>query len=462
MTRTVSSLAGTLLTLAVATVAATAAPVPTDGEKPKPRPRLVGTFTLPVEVSDVIWLPDGKHLVLRCGDGLVQVIRRDQFGDDEPTGKPVSEFKLPPRCRTLALSPDGTELYTVGGSDGRLTAESRAHFWAVKRVLEGKDLAKPDRTVSLETDVSGLATLAADGRSFVVPVVEGRKATNPNAQANQQFGGPGMMNVGWGGGSQPQDYSVRFDRLSAKTGDRRDEWAKFDDADVSYSAHAVDAKANRLIVQLHTADETVVRGLDLATGKQAWERKLQGQPQKQMTASPVVSPDGGLIAVTQAMQITTAVAPQPGGAPVRAGRPQQMSVSHKSIPVLLNAKTGEQLDLAADDVTGVRLHGFSADGRLLVGVVSNDRRDGQVVVWDTKTGKVAKSWQNRRDATFEFAPTGHELLVVERDQKQIYGPSVAIPQHMTAQGQTWSTTREVVRTDHTSTFGVWDLSPLAK
>lgn len=455
MTRPLVLTAGLLF----AALTAPAAPVPADPDRPKPRPRLTATAAIPAEVEDVIWLPDAKHLVLKCGDGTARVIRRDQFGDDEPAVKPVAELKLPPRAGELQLGADGEELYTLAATGGKLTTESRAYFWSVKRLLDGKDGTKPDRIVSLEVDVPSAGTLV--GRQFVVPVVESRKVPGPNLQPG--FGGaPGGMPGGWDGSDRrPTEYTARFDRLNAKTGDKTGEWARFDDADASFAAHAVDAKTGRMYVQLHAAEETLVRCLDLSTGKQVWERKLAGQPHKQMTTAPVPSRDGGLLAVTQSVLVARPVG-QPGGGPARGGQPQRVSYTVMSGAVLLNAKTGDPIDLPLDEGTTARFTHFSADGRLLVGFLTRENSAGQVAVWDTKTGKVVRTWNTRGNVIFEFAPSGHELLVVERERKEVYGPSVAVPQGYGQGGQQWTTTREVIRTDHKSVLGVWDLTSLAK
>lgn len=424
-----------------------AAPVPTDNEKPKPRPRLIGTVSLPVQVEEIVWLPDGKHLILRCNDGLARVIRRDQFSDDDPAGKPVAEFKLPTRSQHLAISPDGSELYAVVTAGGKLTAESRAYFWNVKRVLEGKDMAKADRIVSLETDATGLGVLAGNGRHYIIPMIEPRRMGQPN-NPNQ-----------WNG--QSQEYTARFDRLSAKTGDRIDELVKFDDGDVSYAAHTVDAKANRLFVQLVGSDETTVLCIDLTTGKQAWERKLPGQTQKGMTGAPIPSADGGLLAVMQSQLVPVGVA-QPNG---RAGAPPQVRLANRTLPVLLNCKTGEPVNLTIEEISHAQLLGFSSDGRLLVGQVQKDSGASQTVVWDTATGKPVKAWNSggRGDAKFSFAPGGHELFVIERERKDVYGPTNAVPQGFSGNGgQQWTTQREVIRSEYKSTLGVWDLAPLVK
>ncbi|MEO2088425.1 MAG: hypothetical protein ABGY75_02875, partial [Gemmataceae bacterium] len=335
---------------------------------------------------------------------------------------------------------------------------SRAHFWGVKRVLDGKDLAKADRVVALDVDTISTATLTADGRRFVVAVVEPRKGA-----AQPQPGG------GWNGGSRLTEYAARFDRVSAKSGDRDGEWVKLDD-DSSYAGHAFDPKANRLFVLLHAGDELLVRCFELAGGKTAWERKLSGQANKGAMGVFVPSADGNWVGVVQPTLFANPAQQGPGGIPFGgrgggggpAGRPQQVSYSSRTVPVLLSARTGEPVELPADDITHTQLFGFSADGRLMAGTVHRDTGVSQTLVWDTKTGQVLKAWAGRGDVHLEFAPAGHDLLAVERERKDVYGATTAVPQGYGQSGQQWTTTREVVRTEYKSTLGVWDLAPLVK
>lgn len=430
-----------------------AAPVPTDGEKPKPRPKLAASARLGVGVSGVLWTPDGKHLILRCGDGTARVVRRDQLTGDDPAVTPAAEFQLPDGGFHLALSAGGTELYSVVPAK-QFNSESRLLVWDLKRVLETKEPAKADRAVTLEPDSPYQGSLSADGKHLLTHLMEPRRV-QPNPQGS------------WSG--QQPEYTARFVRLSAKTGDVTDEVAVFDDPQLKYAAHAVDPKAGRLFLQLHTPDETVVRCLDAATGKQAWERKLEQMPTNGANHAVLVSPDGGLVAVVQPMLVGTPVQQQGGvgrnGQRVPGG-PQQVVYTQRSVPVLLSAKTGETaVEVPNEEIQSVSLYDFSADGRLLVGSVSKDNNSSQVVVWDTKTGKVAKAWAGRwrHDMHFAFAPTGYELLAAEVESIPVYGPQTAIPQGQDRNGgTTWTAHREVIRTDYKTTLGVWDLSSLAK
>ena len=449
----------TPLSLLLLAPLAVAAPVPADTEKPKPRAKLIATGHIDQRIDTAQWAADGKHLILRTEGETILLVRRDQLGDGEPMVKPAATLASPGSGYYLSQTADGSELYAVVPSR-RFNAESRLVYWDVKRVLGTKEPAKPDRTVTLEPDSPSGGPLSADGKHLLVYTLEPRRG----AQQNPFQGG------GWGGSSQ--EYNARFTLLSTKTGDATAEVAVFDDPQQKYAGHTTDAKAGRLIVALHTAEETVVRYLNSTTGKQIWERKLADPPVRNEGGHVVTSPDGELVAVAQSILTTVPVAQPgrggfgPGGGPGGGNNPfrQQQVSSTRTIPVLLTAKTGETaVELPTEDVQSTHLHGFSADGRLLAGTIGTKGNAAQVVVWDTKTGKPVKAWNARgHDLGLVFAPTGYELLVREVESKPIYGPTTAIPQGYGQGGQSWTTTREVVRTEYKTVLGVWDLSPLVK
>ena len=67
------------------------------------------------------------------------------------------------------------------------------------------------------------------------------------------------------------------------------------------------------------------------------------------------------------------------------------------------------------------------------------------------------------DVSGAFAPNGYELVIVERERKEVYGPAQNVPSGQGRDGsQMWTTRQEVVRTEHSSTIGLWDLAPLVK
>jgi hypothetical protein len=396
---------------------ALAAPIPNDSETPKLRSRLIGTMTLPVRVEDLVWLPDGKHLILRCHDGIARVVRRDQIGENEPTVKAIVEFKLPARCQHLELTAEGNQLYSVVAAEGKLTTESRLHFWNLKQVLAGTAGEKAERVITLENDPVFPIAISADSRQLIAGSTEMQPSGN---------------------------QSIRFDRLSTKTGDRLSELVNFDETNQVYCHHSLDPKANRLFVYTNGTEDSRMQCLDLANGKSIWDRTFSDRPANGQGGCVTHSPDGRLVAFAYAM-----MAPHPNTQPGNA--PQLIQ---RFIPTLLNAKTGETMELPVDDIFYTQIHAFSADGRLLVGRSANISGNWQMMVWDTKTGKVLRSWKGFPDGVVAFSPSGYELLAIDREQTV----EITTTQIQSTSGN--SVSQPVTRTTHKSIVGIWDLAPL--
>lgn len=413
--------------LVLLTAVALSAPVPTvaGAERPAPRARLTGTLTVPAYIEQVLGLADGKHLVLRCRDGVVRVVRRDQFASGEPAAKPVAEFKLPGRCQGLAVTPDGTELYAEVPTHGRVSAEPQVLFWATKRLADGGDLATPDRVLSLDTHHASGATLTAAGRHLLAMV------TDP-----QPVGTP----------------AVRLDHFSTKTGDRVGEFARFDDPAETYAGHALDPKTTRLFVQLQTPDQTAVRCLNATTGKQLWDRQMGERPYRGLYQNPVPSPDGRLLGTVAWHTVM-----RPAGVP-QPGQPVQLQQINRVALYLMTAKTGEPVELTADEYSNAVLYGFSADGRLLAARVW-DKHLGTatLVVWDTASGKPVKTWTASGDLFAAFAPAGHDLLTADREQT-----TEQVQSTIRSTRENWSEQPQLVRMTSKTTLGIWDLTPLVK
>lgn len=434
-------------TLALAVAFTLAAPVLPD-EKPKPRAKLLGTVKLDKRVEQVVWTPDGKHLVL-ITDAKGLVIGRDQLGEDAAP-KPVAEFDLPAGGGSrFGVTPDGAELYAVVDAGGRFNAETRLCVWDLKALLTSGKAKKPDRAVSLEVDNPAGFTFAADGKRLYAAVSEPKGAVPPG---------------------QPVTNAGRVVRLSTKTGDQTDEVKALDEDGSTFVGAAVHPTSGRLVAQFHNNDKSTVRGYDLTTGKPKWEKEFAPSAQNSPgNVAPRVSPDGGVVAVVVSRQFNVVQgAAQPG-------QPPPVAVMYCWTPKLLHAATGEEIaDLGADDVTWSDLSGFSADGKLLFGWM-NRPSGTHFVLWETKTGKPLKTWtRGSGDQSAAFAPAGHELAVVERTSTPIYAQG-SDPQF----GVVWDRpvlggrnnqlndlfiqpAQQVIRTDHTSVVGVWDLAPLLK
>jgi hypothetical protein len=438
----------TLLALAVFTPALLAAPVPEDKEKPKPRAKLLGTLTVTANVRSASWMPDGKHLVL-VTDQRVLVYPRDQIGAEKP--KPLTAFDCPSGTDTVRATADGG-LWALAPAGRKVNAENRLYFWSAKTLTAGGE-PKADRVIDLEADNPHGVTVSADGGS----VYATQLTTRPVANANPNQGRRGV------------EYVPTFLRMSGKTGDVLKKVAFTDLSQDRYAGSAIDPRSGRIYLATHTEAETTVTCREADGGKQVWERKLPVKPDVDSVGEFLLSPDGEQIVLRQ----PTLVVRQDGGggfgggfpppAPPRGGgggRPPQVSYQSSNALVVLNAKSGEPgPELVKGDAPSGQGHSFSADGRLLFATVGTPE-GSRLGVWDLKAGTEVKGWARAHvDANGVFAPSGYELLIVERERKDVLGPRVAMP---VGGGQQWETRQEVVRVDYTSIVGLWDLSPVVR
>lgn len=421
---------------------AVAAPVPPD-DKPKPRPKLLGTLKLDKRVEQAVWTPDAKHLILITeAKGLV--VSREQLGEDAAP-KPLTEFDLPAGGGSrFDVTPDGTELYALASAGGRFNAETRLCFWNLKDLLDGKKKAKPDRVVSLEADNPTSFVLTTGGKGLMACVTEPR-GNLPNG-VPQQVG--------------------KVLRLSARTGDIAEEVLTLEERDATLVGAALLPDAGRVFAHFQTADEHVVRAIDTATKKAKWERKFEQPASQGGGVGPKVSPDGKVV-VAFCSRMTQV--PQPGFVP-QPGQPAPVNTVVSVSPQLLDATSGEVVaDLGWEDVYSSDVTAFSADGKLAFGWLN--RQSGmQFLVWEAKTGKPLKRWtRGSGDLSASFAPTGHALLTVERTSTPIYAPGSGQPfnpflgSDIKLQDSLYiQPPQQIIRTDHTSIVGVWELAPLVK
>ncbi|MCU0704396.1 MAG: hypothetical protein MUF18_10510 [Fimbriiglobus sp.] len=433
---------------ALLVVFALSAPLLAD-DKPKPRVRLLGTVAVDRPVTRIHWTPDSKHLILITDDkGLV--VARDQFGDDA-AAKPVVEFALPANGGIqFALTPDGTELCAVAAAGGRFNAETRLCSWTLKDLLDGKGKAKPDRMVSLEADNPDWFTLSADGKSLFAVLVEPRA------------GGPAI-------GGLPQVVG-KVVRANAKTGDTAEAVADLTITDASLLGASLHAASGRVFAHFQTADEHVVRCLDVATGKKKWDWRAESPAANLDGQPPRVSPDGkAVVAFVSRQGPRDLDRPLP---PPRLG-PDREPIAFGGVrgtrPVLLAGETGKLIaDLGGDDATSGDVADFSYDGKLLFGWVSS-QEGVRYVAWDAASGKPLKTWNRGAgvDAA-AFAPGRYELACAERPDHGLLPPRDLLPRFDLRRASAYPPERDrdpVRPNTPTATgcvVGIWDLAPLVK
>jgi len=229
-----------------------------------------------------------------------------------------------------------------------------------------------------------------------------------------------------------------FRALDGGSGEPQRTVAKID-GDEEYLSFAFAPSRDRLYVLLRTQNAVVMRAVATATGKAIWDRNFDGFPGRSAGQRFALTDNGDTLAVAVPLYTELPVQPPPGGR-VGPGFPGGwgpggggVSRSLAARVHILDAATGKDRVELAGQGTGInQLYAISPDGRLVAGMVRNKHlngssgRIGEVVslaVWDTKSGKVLKTW----DHTFQswdlfvtFAPN-RPLMVLSQpgaDEKQ--------------------------------------------
>ena len=430
-----------------------AAPIPVDNETAKPRAKLSGTLTLDQNIRQVLWTPDGSALVVQTGKNMVLVYKRDQVLKNETKPKPLAAFELPADTHIRIHAATNT-LYGVRKAQ-HLCSESRYYSWNLQPLLEGLSPTKPDRMVALDIDNFDDVSLSDDGRRLFV-------------QMTERMGGGSSI---WD--QQNRQTTVRMIphllRFSTKTGDKVDEaWTVNDEG--KFHRHLThDTASGRLYATHVTSEEISLQAMSLGNEKIPWERKIEGKECLNMQCYSKASGSSGLI-VFGYCELLERPEPQQGP-PVRGQRPQMQRATRMNL-LLLNAKTGETIHkLSEDDTTAAHSIDFSFDGQLFLGKVRNSTGNS-LNVWNTSTGKVLKSWnqdlyasyqggQNSNTNLYAFSPKAQELATLCLQSKHLEAPATYTPP--IGHGQTnWTQTPNVLRTDYTTTIGLWDFSTLVK
>lgn len=407
------------------------APVPAE-EKPKPRAKLVATLSVPVRVEATQWMPDGKHLVL-VTDQRVLVYPREQFRADKP--KPLTAFDRPQQMNQVELTPDGGLcVFTWAGT--KVNAESRLSVWSAKSLLGGGE-PKADRVLDLSTSYIQAPRLATDG-GVVGVVVERNADGDPN------------------GG-----YKPTLLRVSGKTGDVVAKTPLSELADGQYTGSLFDPHSGRIYVATRLNGEDSLTCRELGAAKPLWERKLPGKASRYYDNHFLLSADGRRLAYVQPTESVVPPKPPQGGLRPGGVPPRAESVPTRSL-LVLDTKTGERgPELTTEDIRDARAHAFSADGRLLFAEIAT-ADETKLGVWDVTTGAEVKVWSRDQrspgsgrtisgDIGGAFHPTAAELVIVEREFREVPAPFVG------TDGR-----RGVERVDYTTVVGLWDLSAVVK
>jgi hypothetical protein len=257
-------------------------------------------------------------------------------------------------------------------------------------------------------------------------------------------------------------------QYSTKTGDKvADVWTMADEGKTHrHLSH--DVRAGRLYTTEYSGDDFTVQALPLGKDKPLWEKKLEGKASQQVDCDVMHAGGDGPIACSYGEFLER---PEPQqGPPGRGQRPQMQQATRTNL-VVLNSKTGETMHrLSQDDTLYATMHGFSHDGQLFLGELSSGS-SSTLNVWHTGTGKVLKTWggnfssyrsDDREQRTaFAFAPKSHELATLHAIGYHIEGPKTFTPP--TGHGQTnWTQTPNILRTEYTTTIGLWDFASLLK
>ncbi len=281
------------------------------------------------------------------------------------------------------------------------------------------------------------------------------------------------------------DTNVTVRLLDPKTGDAVRTLGTFGGENLTVRGYKLSRAADRLFVYLHGRDYVTVECIDVATNKSVWNVQFPDRPRpegRQVSLAPnllVPSRDGKLVAahLTKGQD----------GAETR----------------VLDATNGESVV----ELQGVPAGGaavpldFSHDGRLLVGKTSypRNRNPGfggageggavpagplgrpagetgpdQLVVWDLRSGKVLRAWDDQLRVEVAFAPDRPVLAVVESERTvtgaRVGGGGFNPGGDRTGGGRTGGFGGGGAPVDagaaptltYRSTIGFWDLAPLVK
>jgi hypothetical protein len=384
---------------------------PAKVEEPKPdkeratkpgRPRMIHRLELrDTTAGEPTWSPDGKLLALRTAEKFITVF-------DATTLKPRALVQTN-KPHAIGFFRDQPVLVTDRREAGQINGESKLEFWKVP------ELGKNRPTLSTPTDVTQLDP--DDGEPFAL-LPDDKSVLCVAYRAALDHSGKGVQ------------YNAMFRIVDVGTGRLVREVLQF-----QYSGtltHCVSPDGKSLYLGSFGNGVGRLECRAISTGKQVWEREISKftdaeweqvrEPFRRAQISVIASPDGKLIAASFPRK------------PFQRG-------PNSSLPselCLFDAATG---------APGVRPEGqparfingesFSSDSRMMSGKMFGGRLGPKLVIWDTKSGKILKSWLG--NASAQFSPTRPVATILE-----------------------YVDDSEGNRQFKTSILGLWDVAPLLK
>lgn len=393
--------------------------VKADGDKPKQpeevgrlpavasRPRLVHQLRLTDFSGGLpIWSPDGTLLAVHGHAEVAQQVRI--YDVQKLAGRTLLHTEEP--SPDLGFVGDPLSYVTDFRSGGQINAIRQLRFWQIPK--EAASITAPYRVVDYYPEDGQPVAFLPDGKaaifvnndaanSSVVRLID--TATGKPLKELLRISGKW---IGCGLSPDGKTVVVVYNQVRHMGQNPKDKQAG--------------SKDKRTVKTL----TTVIESREVGSGKQRWVREVMSREwDVSVNRRPVVySPDGELLAVT----------------PHAIRQDEQSQVPFDNV-WLLDAATGK-------DGPGLEEQGhfysmgmsFSHDGRLLVGAVQPNDGNNYLRVWDTRTGKVRKTWQGNASAT--FAPDRPVLAILESVEEVVPGGKAR----------------------QTAILGLWDVSGLVK
>ncbi|MEO2088424.1 MAG: sigma-70 family RNA polymerase sigma factor [Gemmataceae bacterium] len=447
-----------------------------EGKTTKPaKAKLIDTISVDAQLGGPMWSDDGKtiYVTYATEPGTRGAVARSSLaGFETASGRSSPE--------RMVAEVSGTSGNFLGFFNG---GQSYAYYTAAGRRINAPDMITLMDLVAKKVNGASGATMKFVGvmkGSAEVELAEVGKpfAISPDGKVvfSEQVKATG------------DDVAVTIRVLDPKTGDAVRTLGTFGGENLTVRGYKLSRAADRLFVYLHGPDYVTVECIDVANSKTVWNVQFPDRPRP-------TTPDGRRAPLSLSSNLLV---------PSRDGKLVAVHLARGADGAearVLNAATGKEVV----ELQGVPAGGaavpldFSHDGRLLVGKTSYPRdrnqRGGfgggegggvpagplggpggqtgpdQLVVWDLKTGKVLRAWDDQLRVEVAFAPDRPVLAVVESER------TMTGPRGGGGGGGGFNADRGGGRVGggggpadpaaaptvtYRSTIGFWDLAPLVK